>query len=326
MNQNKFESLFSARSNDPGGVSRMSDEDRVKFQEALAGVDWYDGTQRRAIADTIVRKLKDEIRQEDISQFFATVDRFGVHETPEYQYQKGLKAYVHEVGSLAPRSTINQRAITLDTELVSVNVEFELSQLQGGRFGNLANIRNFARQALIGKRNSILWNVLFNSITGTPTLGTNYLQWAETASTIVKKQLLVSGIDYADDRAVDGIQAIVGRRSVLGFIMDLDGYSDKFQEIRDQGGNSVTGGVMMGSFRGIPLVALHQYTDGYDVNTVNASNIMIVSRGTTRLAVTEEVSAMEDIDIDTRTWNMRISEKYGAGVFWASRNVRIAIT
>lgn len=323
--EKNFDSLFSGRS-PRADIKPASDTELADLSKALAEVDWYNAADRRAIADTVVRKLNEEIRQEDISQFFATVDTFGVNETPEYQYQKGLKAYIREPGTYMPRSTITQRTVTLDTEKVGVHPEFELSQLQAGRYGSLANVKNMAREALVGKRNAILWNTLVNSITGTPATGTNYLAFSSTAAAAIKKNFLVSGIDYADDKAVNGIQAIVGRRSLLGFIMDLDGYSDKFQEIRDLGGNSLTGGVMMGAFRGIPIVALHQYTDGYDQNVISATDIMIVSRGTTRLAVTQPVQALEEIDVDYAIWHMHLFEKYGAGIFWPDRNVRIAVS
>jgi len=98
-------------------------------------------------------------------------------------------------------------------------------------------------------------------------------------------------------------------------------YSEKMKERLES-----TGGKLLGDFEGIPVIALYQYTDGYDVTRINADNIMIVANDTTRLAVTEDISTLEDINIDDRMWHWRVSEKYGAGVFWPERNFRIGIS
>jgi hypothetical protein len=307
------------------GVRPVTSEDHARLRELLQSVDWFDAKERKVIADTVTKKLVDEIRKEDITPFFADVDRFNVGDTPEYQFTKGLKAYVHEPGTYAPRSTLIQRTQTIGTELVTVHPEMELSQLQAGRYGSMATMKSMAREELLGHKNAILWTTLINSIPSTAAEG-NYGAVAATDSVTEKKNWLVSGIDYIDDIAPGGVKAIVGRRSVLGWIMELDatvttGFWSENMKQRIEG----TGGALIGDFRGIPILALHQYTDGYDVNRINADNIMLVANGTTKLAVTEDITTLEDINIDDRMWHWRISEKYGAAVFRPERNYRIEI-
>jgi hypothetical protein len=308
-----------------GDVRPVTPEDHARLRDLLQSVDWFNAEERKVIADTVTLKLTEEIRQEDMTPFFATIDRFNVGDTPEYQFTKGLKAYVHEPGTYAPRSTLIQRIQTITTELVTVHPEMELSQLQGGRYGSMASMKNMAREELIGHKNAILWNTLTGSIASGSADG-NYTAWAQSTDSVdLKKNLLVSGLDYVDDIAPGGPQAIVGRRSLLGFINELNGYSETLKTDVDFVGRG-GGGVLLGHFRGIPLIALHQYTDGYDVNRINPDNIMIVARDTTRLAITEDLSTLEDINIDDRMWHWRISEKYGAAVFWPERNYRIAVS
>jgi hypothetical protein len=326
MSKMLAEELLKLEGDGRGAVRPVSSQEHARLRELLQGVDWFNAEERKVIADVVTTKMVEEIRKEDITPFFADIDTFNVGDTPEYTFNKGLKAHVHEPGTYAPRSTFTQRTITIGTELVTVHPEMELSQLQAGRYGTMATMKNMAREELLGHKNSILWTTLINSIPSTAPEG-NYRSYASTASNAIKKDLLVSGIDYVDDTAPGGIKAIVGRRSVLGFLNELGSentgtyYSEQMKQ-RIEG----TGGSLIGDFRGIPLVALHQYTDGYDVNRINADNIMLVANDTTKLAVTEPISTLEDINIDDRMWHWRVSEKYGAAVFWPERNFRFEIT
>lgn len=320
------EELLRAEGDGSSDVRPVSSAEHARLRELLQQVDWFDSKERKVVADTVTRKLVEEIRKEDVTQFFSDVDTFNVGDTPEYTFQKGLKAHVHEPGTYAPRSTFIQRTLSVRTELVTVHPEMELSQLQSGRYGNMATIKNQAKEELLGHKNSILWTVLYTSISTTPAEG-NYSAFARTDASDLKKNILVSGIDYVDDVAPGGVKAIIGRRSVLGWINELGGgFSGNYYSEETKRRIEGTGGKLIGDFRGIPLVALHQYTDGYDVNRINADNIMIVANDTTKLAVTEPISTLEDIDIDHRMWHWRISEKYGAVVVWPERNYRIGVT
>ena len=325
MDKKLLEKLLAAGDDSSNAVKPVTSQEHILLRELLQSVDWFNPAERKIIADTVTKRLVEEIRKEDVTTFFSNVDRFNVGDTPEYTFSKGLKAFVHEPDAYAPRSSIVQRTISIGTELVTVHPEMELSQLQSGRYSSIQNIKNMAREELLGHKNAILWTTLINSIP-TASADGNYFSFAPTDDIIIKKNFLVSGIDHIDDVAPGGIRAIVGRRSVLGFIMELDattstGFYSEAMKQRIEG----TGGSLVGDFRGIPIVALHQYTDGQDVNRINADNIMLIANNTTQLAVTEDISTLEDIDIDYRMWHWRISEKYGAAVFWPERNVRIGI-
>jgi hypothetical protein len=315
------EALSKAIMTETGDDDFFSSEEHDALVQAMQEVDWYDEEQRKAVADTVTKKLTEEIRKEDVTRFYSTTDRFKVGDTPEYTFQKGLKAYVHEVGTYAPRSHIIQRTLTVDTELVSVHPEMELSQLEAGRYGTVSSIRRMARDELMGRKNAYLWNTLVNSITSADS---NY--WTlSSPSDAVKANVLISGIDIADDASPRGIQAIVGRRSVLGFINNVSGYAETTKTKIDNGSFGA-GSQLLGTFRGIPVVALHQYTDGYDVNRISATDIMIVAPNTTRLAVTENLRMLQDLNINDRTWHVHWSEKYGAFVVWPQYNYRINLT
>ena len=296
----------------------LTPAEREKVSAYFKSIDWTNPVERKVVADTITRRVAELVRVEDITQFYARRDDFNVGDTPEYHFEKGIKSYVHEPGTFAVRSTVIKRTLTLDTELVSVNPEMEISQLASGRYGNIASITKMCRDELAGRKNAILWNVLRTSIPSTTADG-NYVSVSNTASVAVKKNFLASGLDYVDD--VAKVKAIVGRRSVLGFINDGEGYSEAWKEKIDG-----AGGTLLTAFRGVPVIALHQYTDGWDVNRIPATDIMIVAEDTTVLAQTEDIGSLDNIDADTRMWNLHMFEKYGAAVFWPERNYRIAVT
>lgn len=288
----------------------------AKMTELCRKIDWYNDTHRQAVADVVVEKLEERIITEDMMRYFANVKEYKPGETPQFTFQKGMKAYVHERGTYAPRSHFIQRTFTLTSELISVAPEMELSQLETGRYGNVGSITAEAKKELMGRRNATLWNVLIGSIvSGDP----NYVSVASTSPADVKGNFLASGLDYIDDIA--RVKAIVGRRSALGFVNQLTGYSEAWKEKIDS-----AGGKLLGSYRGVPIVALHQYTDGYDVNRINADNIMIVAEDTTIFARTERLRSLQDVDSNTRMWNLHLSEAYGAMVIWPEYNWRIAIT
>jgi hypothetical protein len=294
----------------------FSDDQDERLTELCKSIDWFDPDVRRAVADTVTTKLEEQIRTEDLARFFSRVKNYKPGDTPEFTFRKGLKAYVHEPGTYAPRSHFIQRTLTLTTELVSVNPEMEIVQLEAGRYGNIADIKREAKRELLGRRNATLWNVLINSIA---TTDANY-HLGGAGSNAVIKNLVASGLDYVDDTAPGGAMAIVGRRSRMGWINELDTFSSETKKGRVES----SAGKILGDYNGVPVVALHQYTDGYDVNRINADNIMIVAKDTTMFARTERLRSLDNIVADTRMWNIHFSEKYGAAVFWPEYNFRIA--
>lgn len=308
-------------SDDTRDVQPVREADKIRIRELMSQVDWKDPKERQALADTIVIQLENEMKANDITKYFARTDYFEVGETPEYQFTKGLKANVIEPGTFAPHSRLIKRKITLDTDLVSVNPEAEISELQGGRWGTMANFKRYALKEHAGKKNATLWTVLTSSVTAAA-IGSNYGIVAQTDSLAEKKNWLISGISYVDDTAPGGVMAIVGRRSSLDFINELSGYSEvKLAELDYK----TAAGKVLGAFRNIPVVALNQYTDSYDVQRIPATNIMIVANDTTVLAVTERLSSLEKLDADTRMWSNNITQKYGAAVFHTEQNYRLEI-
>lgn len=308
----------------------LSLEQNQAIASALANVDFNDPVQKRALAEIILKDLKEVINRDDIiSALGVEVVEFPLGTTPQFRTQRGLKAYVHAPGSYAPRSVVAQKVQTLYTERVSVNPEIEITQLQSGRYGTIQDLKTEALDELLGRKYATIWTALIASVP-TTTAAPQYLTVANAGSSAAKKAAIDSGLDYVADQQGSYPVAIVGRRSTLSWLGDYQAYNI---------GTSVPGQgpseprkVMLDNqlypetYRGIPVIMLNQYADGYGVNLIQTGECMIIGSNTIKLGVDLPLGYAENVDADTLIWNLHIYEGYGTGVFFTNRNCRIKFT
>jgi hypothetical protein len=292
-----------------------SEEGMMKFASAMKEVNWDNAEDRRAVALTFLKFIKLDVQKDNLVPLIADVEQVPVGATPQWVVRKGIKAYVHEPGTYAPRSHITQITNTIASEMVSVHPEMEIEQLAAGRYGTVADIRNMVKEELLGRRYATIWNTLINSVSASDS---NYGTYAWNASNQAKKDVLVSGLKWVNDIG-NGAKAIVGRYSLVADIVEFGGYAETTKSKIDNQG-------YLGSFRGVPIVALNQYTDGYGIRRINADNIIIVSKGTTKLAETQPLKVKEAVDINDLMWHQHYYEKYGVSVFFPEKNFRIAVS
>jgi hypothetical protein len=288
----------------------------IELQKALASINWRDPQERSAFAETIVEVVKYDVERDNLIDLFAEQEVIPVGASKEWVVRKGIKAYIHEPGSYAPRSTITNITNTIQSEMASVHPQMELGQLESGRYGTVADIRKMCKDELLGMKYGTIWNVMIASIASSDS---NYQTYSATNDNLVtKKNVLVSGLKWVNDIG-QGAKAIVGRYSLVSDITEFDGYSETWKEQVDREG-------FLGAFRGVPILSLKQYTNGDGIRMINADNVFISSNGTAKIAVTQELRVEEDKDIDTLFWHMHMYEKYGCAVFFPERNYRIAVT
>lgn len=286
------------------------------FAAEMSGIDWLNPGDRRAVALKILEYVVEDIIRQDLESLLVSSYDFKLGESPQWITRKGLKAYVHEPGSISPRSTITQKVLTISTEQVSVHPEFELNQLRAGRYGSLMDIKDAAVSELLGRKYSIIWSTIIGSITSSDT---NYATYATGASAATKKTAIDTAIDYVNDTATGGAKAIVGRYSTLGWLIGVEGWS----EITKHSLETTEG---LGSYRGIPLVRLNQYTDGYGNKLITDNELLVVGTGSTKLGRNQGLEVLDAINVDDKMWHMRIDEQYGVVVHYPERNYRIHIT
>jgi hypothetical protein len=301
------------------GRKNLTSEEVREFQEAMASVDFNDAGQRRALAEVIVKELRDWIEKDDIlAALKVDIQTFLPGQTVQWITRKGVKAFVHEPGSYAPRSTIANKTTTLSTEMISVNPEIEIGQLRSGRYGTIQDIKDMAMQELLSRKYGIIWSTLIGSISAGN--ASQYWTAAKTVSAAAKKNAVDSGFDYVADKTE--VTAIIGRRTALSWMADYSAWSTTgpSENMKNQ---LETTTAYPQSYRGVPVIMLNQYTDGWGTDVITADNVMILGRDTVKLGVDRPLDFMEEINIDTLMWHIHIFESYGTAVFFPERNARI---
>ena len=299
-----------------------SDEVR-EFAQAMSQIDFNDPSQRKAVAETIVTELRDIIEKDDvIAALGADVQTFLPGQSIQFVTRKGVKAFVHEPGSYAPRSTIANRVQSLMTEMVSVHPELEIGQLKSGRYGTVQDLKDMALEELLGRKYGIVWSTLINSISTAST--TQYWTVGSTDTAAAKKAAVDSGFDYVADKS--SVVAILGRRTALSWMADYNAYSATYTGPSEQKKVQLDTTPYPQAYRGVPVIMLNQYTDGWGTNVITNNQIMIVGKDTVKIGVDRPLDFMESIDVNTLMWHIHIYESYGVGVFFPERNARIALT
>lgn len=292
-----------------------------EYEKAVASVNWDDPGERRAVAETIVKEIREDIEMDDmLATLDVDIQYFEEGQTVQFRTKAGLKAYVHEEGSYAPRSQLTTYVLTLQTELVSVHPEVEIGQIR--RYGTLEDIRAEAREEMLGHQYAVLWNTMYGAIGSSDA---NYWAGLTTASAAnVFKAAVDSGFDYVADQPGSTVTAIVGRRSAFSWLQDpvawgsTYGPSEKTKETLDFQ-------PFQAQYRGIPVIMLNQYKDGYGINRIANNEIMVLGKDTLKMGVDRPLGVKEDINVDNLMWHLHMYMKYGAAVLYPERNARIHI-
>lgn len=281
---------------------------------------------QHAFAEIIVDSIKEDIMQDDLLNILGVKSRtFGFNETMQFKTTRGCKAFIHEPGTPIPRSTFMNRVHKLDAELIGVRPTLELGEIQSGRFGELADVKEFAMEALQGKSYNILWNTLINSVA---TTDSNYWSVGASSTGNAKVNAVDSGLDYVADQQSSNVVAIVGRRNALKFLAKAESYqpTNYYGMNSDRRLEELNYSLYPGTYRGVPVVMLNQYEDGWGINNITENEIMILGSNTLHMGIKEELGMQEWTDGETLLWNMHIYTRRGFGVFFPERNARIQLT
>ena len=110
-----------------------------------------DSDKRHAVANKIVKYISDSIEQRDVASLLLPKEFIPVGTSAEYAVPGKLKAYWHEPGSYAPRTAMTQKVFTVPTWMISAHPEYEISQLEAGRYGSVQDQVKAAREAILGE-------------------------------------------------------------------------------------------------------------------------------------------------------------------------------
>lgn len=310
------------------GTWRLSDPspEMVKaYEDLMKNFDYNDERQRKAVAQTIVFDLEDKIKHDNLLSLLGVdVRTFLPGQIPQWRTRKGIKVFTIQPGSYVPRSQMAQRVQTLTTERHAAHPSIEIDQLRSGRYGDIVDLRNEALTQLLGTKYAKIWSTLVGSITSDDT--DQYWTFASSDTSLAKKNALDSGIDYVADQQGSYPTAIVGRRNALLWLADYAAYAGSGAGIPESQKEHMYTNISIPQYRGLPILYLNQYTDGWGVNMIQENEIMVVGADTLKLGADGPLTFLEGIDVDNTTWHINIFESYGVGVFDSTRNGRIHIT
>jgi hypothetical protein len=299
----------------------LSTDDIQRISEEMSKIDWFNPDERRAVAETITKQLRENLGQDDIiAAMGVDVQTFREGQVVEFVTTKGAKAYVHAPGTDAVRSELVNKTVQLRTELVSVAPQIEIGQLQSGRYGGLVEIRRQAEAEFKATRYATIWTTLINSISSSDS---NYWSVASTADASSKLAALISGFDYVADQPYSDVVAIVGRRGALSFLSEHSAYgtSGPSEEMKTQ----IDTRKRIETFRGVPVIHLRQHKDVYGTNLIQDNEIIILGEGTIKMGIDRPLNSIEHLDPSSLMWTLHMYEKYGVAVVNPDRNARIHI-
>lgn len=289
-----------------------------KFAEELKDA-VRDDEKRVAVANKIAKYVSDSIEQRDLASLILPKEVIPVGTSAEYIIRGKLKAYWHEPGSYAPRTSMKQRVMTVPTWMISAHPEYEISQLESGRYGTAQEQVTAAREAILGAINARIWNTITGSITASDA---NYF----TSTGNFNKSALDNAINYVEDQ-VGEVKCIVGRRNLLYRMLDwgTTGTADTgifSDNMKDQ----VLKTGKIPAYRGIPIIGLPQWRDGFGKLTISQNEIMVVGTDVGKYVVNQELRSKDAIDVDTLIWHIHLYMKMGCAVFFSERMAKIVVS
>lgn len=289
-----------------GNIQRAEAQQLI---EVMKEFDWDNPEDCHAAASIISESIREDPQMNDILNLVADVRDYNLGDEVEFIGRKGAKAFIVAPGAYAPRSTIVRRAVRLETDEVATNIELNRDDLKVGRYGSIADTKRAIIKEMTGMRYSLLWDALkwgIGASTGGGLSGTyNYDSSLTTASGADNFMAVVnSALNIVDDRPHEGLIGILGRRKLLDNFTLYTGYSQEYLALRDRK-------MLIETYRGIPLIPIKQYTDGYDVNRITATELFIMTKGVVKVGFKKRGEVADAIDINTNTWNIVYRENYG---------------
>jgi hypothetical protein len=287
--------------------------------EAVQGSD----TERHAVANKIVKYVSDSVEQRDLAALMLPKEVIPVGTSAEFAVPGKLKAFWHEPGSYAPRTQMVQKVFTVPTWMLSAHPEYEISQLEAGRYGTAQDQIKAARDAILAAINTRIFTTVAGSVTSTDS---NYFTSVAGANKLTKT-VIDQAINWVEDQ-VGGATAIVGRRNILYPLLDFNTDSS----VGDMGvyGDAIKDQIVrtgkLPFYRGLPVIGLQQYRDGFGHITIPQDTILVLGKDIGKYVVNQELRSKDDIDIDTLVWHIHLYMKMGVAVFFPERMAKIVIT
>jgi len=212
---------------------------------------------------------------------------------------------------------MTQRVFTVPTWMISAHPEYELGQLEAGRYGSAQDQIKMAREAILDEVNARVWNTVSGSVSSGDA---NYF----TCAGSLTRTALNYAIDYVEDQA-GGVAAIVGRRNLFSSMLDwnistyeVGLYSDS---MKDQ--IMKTGKIPV--YRGYPIVSLPQWRSGFGKMIIEQNTVLVVGKDIGKYVTSQDLNYKDAIDVDELMWHIHMYTRMGCAVFFPERIGKVVV-
>ena len=212
-----------------------------------------------------------------------------------------------------------QKVFTVPTRMVSAHPEYEISQLEAGRYGSVQDQITAAKDAIQGAINARIWSTVAGAISASDP---NYA----TSSSGLTISALNGAINWVEDQGY-GVAAIIGRRNILYRMLDF-GTTGTYDTgvFSDSMKDTILKGGKIPFYRGIPVVGLPQWRDGFGKLTIPQDEVLVVGGDCGKYVVSQELASKDAIDVDNLVWHIHLYMRVGCAVFFDKRLYKIKIT
>jgi len=298
-----------------------------EFAEAVKEMNDKEGVQKTSetIAALVYKQITEEAPRQDLSGIIMPYDgMYSLNDGPVYQregepllYWLGDETEYIEL----KRTTVMRTEQTMQFDSIYVFFEYNVDQLEAGKFGDFQKQINKARNQFVGAANMLMWKSLTDAKGSGDASGTFNLTALQTA------------LEWVEDNSELGTKAILARTTTLSdmtFWNSSAGPSAGGREhgifsdmMKDKAWNNLT----LDSFRGIPVVGIKKHNINVNRSKyqdqaiagmieIPSGDILVVpSDDFAYFAEQGPIRVMSDEDAKSRTRRFSMGRRMGVIVF-----------
>lgn len=259
---------------------------------------------RTELAEIVKIALEDAYNKFDIIPMLFDTRHFNLGDRPMFKtHKKGIKAYWTAPNAYVPKSQNYETEIFMQFEALGVRPTCLLSDIKTGRVDSFASLIADAREAMEIAIYQKIYELLAQVYNATGSGKDN--------QSSVTNKLTKDALDAAINKVrkkVGGAPTIIADYDICTQIEAFDGFSEiALEEIRTHG--------LLGKYRGCNIIYLPEILDPVTQKSiVPTDKLFVVGRKIGVYGDYADIDVMQEVDINDKSWNVRLDREMGACV------------
>ncbi|MBK5239810.1 hypothetical protein [Clostridium sp.] len=275
---------------------------------------------RYEIASIVAYTVEDIVNQQtQFLDLFADVKRVSPNEKAKFDVKlKGIQAFFCAKGSTVERSRIYRKSVTLDTEAIGARPSVSFMDLAQGKvqFDEIVGDASYEMtNKIVGKVQSVLATGLGAMSTPNYGSGAGVIKATLDAQILAFRRLGMSVSLVGDYAVIAKLAALTGFTAVTGTLQ----FDPSIINEQNQNG-------FIGTYNGCSVIQLvNPFENGSFSSTIlMPSMLYIVPSGAAsmrplKVAIESDIPPMDAINIDDRSYEMRLDKHFGSGLVFGDR-------